>query len=95
MNGEEVEGQSKSHWDRIQTLSALNFNVGSYNTKCNSFNEALEAALALRAKRSELPYEIDGVVLKLDDEHLQNALGACTEKGEEHVFAGCKEQSAF
>lgn len=42
---------------------------------CNSIEDAIVAGNALAAKRNELPFEADGVVIKINDIALSNELG--------------------
>ena len=61
--------------ERLEYLSALGFPV----TRAASFHHSLEEAIAecqsWASRRIELPFEVDGMVIKIDDLALANALG--------------------
>ncbi|MBW2092438.1 MAG: NAD-dependent DNA ligase LigA [Deltaproteobacteria bacterium] len=48
------------------------------NAVCESIREVLEFYDRLEKRRHELPYEVDGLVIKVNDISLQNRLGATT-----------------
>jgi DNA ligase (NAD+) len=71
-----VEGRSfQTHWDVLQTLSRWGFKVNTRCEKCLGIEAALAYYERLRERREELPYEIDGVVVKVDSLALQEELG--------------------
>ncbi len=47
-------------------LAAWGFPVGKHRQVCKGTSEVLEFYSAIRAKRDQLPYEIDGIVVKLN-----------------------------
>jgi DNA ligase (NAD+) len=72
----EVRGRSfESHWEVLQTLKKWGFRVNPLIER----EVGLEAAIAyhhrLERRRHGLPYEIDGMVLKVDSLTLQERLG--------------------
>ncbi len=72
-----VEGISfRTQWEMLQSLSDWGFKVNPLREVCAGIDAALAYYARLREQREELPYEIDGVVLKVNDCELQAALGA-------------------
>lgn len=70
------EGQIPStQWDTLQYLKALGFPVASQARLCQDFDEALQACHQAAAWRDELPYEVDGIVIKVNDLRLARDLG--------------------
>ena len=73
-----VDGQPalESHWESLARLHNLGFKVNPYRTCAAGAPEALEFIRKWESKREELPYEIDGVVIKVDSVAQQQALGS-------------------
>jgi len=71
------EGQPMldSQWQTLETLAAAGFKVNRYRRLCNGFNELLDFINEWDSKRDSLPYEIDGVVAKVDSVQQQTELG--------------------
>lgn len=57
----------RTHTEELEALRALGLPVPAMWSACAGIDEALAKAEALKSRERELPYEIDGVVLKLDD----------------------------
>ena len=64
-----------SHWDSLETLSKAGFKVNRYRSKCDALDELLAFIKEWETKRDSLPYEIDGVVVKVDSVEQQEKLG--------------------
>jgi DNA ligase (NAD+) len=64
-----------SQWQTLETLSAAGFKVNRFRKKCRDVEELLQFIREWDAKREELPYEIDGVVAKVDSVSQQETLG--------------------
>ncbi len=64
-----------SHWEVLQILQSWGFPVNPLVQKVNDINIFLEYFARMGDLRKSLPYEIDGVVLKVDDLALQEKLG--------------------
>ena len=62
-------------WEVIAYLRALGFPVPDGITHAKNIHSVLEAYQGWTAKRESLPYEIDGVVIKVNDLNLAAALG--------------------
>ncbi len=64
-----------SHWHSLDELERMGFKVNRHRKLCGGIEEALAVCRQWEAQRDELPYEIDGVVLKVDSIAQQSALG--------------------
>jgi DNA ligase (NAD+) len=71
-----VEGVTfQTHWDVLQSLGRWGFRINPYIEQCHGIDAALAYYERLSQEREELPYEIDGVVIKVNVLALQEALG--------------------
>ncbi len=64
-----------SQWETLERLWAAGFKVNRFRKKCRDVEELLAFIREWDAKREELPYEIDGVVAKIDSAQQQETLG--------------------
>jgi DNA ligase (NAD+) len=64
-----------SHYDSLQFMKKLGFVINPNTRKVNNINELLEYIGEWTIDRNSLPYEIDGIVIKLDDINDQKRLG--------------------
>ncbi|MGM0769883.1 MAG: NAD-dependent DNA ligase LigA [Pseudomonadota bacterium] len=64
-----------SHWDSLQKVREWGFRINPEMRKATGAEECLAAYRELMEKRAELPYEIDGIVFKVNSFELQQALG--------------------
>ena len=65
----------KNQWEVLQTLSKWGFNVNRSNIKQgNDIHECIQYYHNIDVIRRSLPYEIDGVVIKVDDLDIQKRL---------------------
>jgi DNA ligase (NAD+) len=73
----QVEGAqpSSSHWEVLDELTRLGFKVNTHRKLCKDVGEVLAFCAAWEAQREQLPYEIDGVVVKVDSLDQQRRLG--------------------
>lgn len=72
----EISGLSlSSHWEILETLSAFGLKVNRLAKKCGNIEEAIQFFREMGEKREELPYEIDGTVVKVNSLDLQARLG--------------------
>ncbi|MBI4465492.1 MAG: NAD-dependent DNA ligase LigA [Acidobacteria bacterium] len=60
----------------LEALSALQFKVNPHWRYCRDIEQALEFCGEWESKRDSLPYEIDGVVVKVNSISLQQELGS-------------------
>ena len=71
-----AEGRRLSnHWDSLQLLKKLGFKISDYVELCNSVGQVRGYYDKLEKKRNDLPYEIDGMVIKVNDFDLQRDIG--------------------
>jgi DNA ligase (NAD+) len=67
--------QVKRHSEALEILKQLHFKTSAPAEKFRSIDEAIAYCERWDAKREKLPYEIDGIVIKVDEISLQNELG--------------------
>jgi len=65
----------ETHWERMDYLKSLGFKVNPYNKLCKTIEEVEEYHQERQEKRESLPYETDGVVVKVNSIELQDRLG--------------------
>ena len=65
-----------SHWSALQALSQAGARTNLDAARCNTLDGVIDYCQKLEARRNELDYEADGVVVKVDDLALQEAFGA-------------------
>jgi DNA ligase (NAD+) len=72
-----VDGQPALpwHWENLERLRALGFKVNSYARRVAGLEELLALCREWGELRDKLPYEIDGVVAKIDSIEQQRRLG--------------------
>ena len=73
----ELEGaeQPESHRDALALLAQAGLKVSPLRAIAATISEAYEVCLAYQARRHTLPYDIDGMVIKVDDFSAQRQLG--------------------
>src|SRR5699024_1576378 len=64
-----------SHHEHLQHLEMLGFKINPHWKKCASIEEVLDFIDQWTVRRPHLDYEIDGIVIKVDDLSLQETLG--------------------
>lgn len=65
----------KTHYEALMFMKKLGFNVNPNIEKVNNIQELLMYIQKWTGNRSTLPYEIDGIVIKLNDISMQEKLG--------------------
>ncbi len=65
----------ESQWDTLEALNSLGFKVNPHRARLKGLTAMLDYAGQWLGKRGNLPYEIDGLVLKVDSIALQRELG--------------------
>jgi len=73
--GEVLGYTFKTHWQFLNTLPHWGFRVNTLARQCRRIEEAIVYYNEISSERESLPYEIDGVVIKVDDLDLQSRLG--------------------
>jgi len=64
-----------SHHEMLSRLKTLGLPVNDLIRRCDSIAEVIAVFHEMASLRHQLPYEIDGMVVKVDDLHLQERLG--------------------
>ena len=64
-----------SHWDALQWLKAHGFRVNDDVKRLTTEDEVVAQCRSWEDRRGQLDFEIDGVVVKVDDVELQRRLG--------------------
>ena len=63
------------HHECLEYMKSLGFNVNPTYKICNNIDEVIEYIKEKTTKRESLPYDIDGIVIKVDNVKYQNMLG--------------------
>ncbi|MBW2449660.1 MAG: NAD-dependent DNA ligase LigA [Deltaproteobacteria bacterium] len=66
----------ESHWDTLFALQKLGFRINPHTRPKITIKKVIECYKDLSEKRHLLPYDIDGMVIKVDSLSLQRRLGA-------------------
>lgn len=71
-----MEGmQLTNHWETLHFLKELGFNISEHIELCGSAVDVAQYYVKVLSMREELPYEIDGIVIKVNDYQVQSILG--------------------
>ncbi|HLR72362.1 MAG TPA: NAD-dependent DNA ligase LigA [Pseudogracilibacillus sp.] len=73
--GEWEIDEISAHSERLQFLSKLGFKINPEWKKCDTIDEVIEYVTYWTENRQNLSYEIDGIVIKVDDLAQQERLG--------------------
>jgi DNA ligase (NAD+) len=65
----------KTHQKEHEILKELGFKTNPYNKYCQNLKEIFEFHKEIQKKREELPYEIDGIVVTINDNKIFEKLG--------------------
>jgi DNA ligase (NAD+) len=72
------EERWRHHWEKLQALSAFGFETNPENRLCLGMDEVKAYRDRMAERRFELPYDTDGVVVKVDDLDFRQRLGAAS-----------------
>lgn len=72
---EDSRPAADSHWECLEMLARMGFRVNPHRRRCPDIEAAIEFCQTWEAQRDELPYEVDGVVVKVDSAAEQRRLG--------------------
>ncbi len=73
----EAEGwHPRTQWDMLDAFSSWGFKTNPTNARVDTLEDVIAACAAWGHRREALGYEIDGVVVKVNDLALQDELGA-------------------
>ncbi len=65
----------KTHWESLQAVKEWGFHVNDESRLCNTINEVLAFINEWDKKRFDLSYDIDGIVIKVNNYNQQQELG--------------------
>jgi DNA ligase (NAD+) len=72
----QIEGKSLNcHWDALQQFSEWGLKTDRHNKRCTGIDQIQKYRKKLGEKRDDFDYEIDGVVIKVDDYKHREVLG--------------------
>lgn len=78
-NVQKIEGKEfSSHYDELNYLERLGFNVNPVRIYCKNIEEVFSAINKIGENREKLTFGIDGAVVKVDDLNLRKILGTTT-----------------
>ncbi len=64
-----------AHWERMRWLAEAGFRVNPHTTRYDTLDEVIEHCARWEHERERLDYDIDGIVVKVDDASLYDKLG--------------------
>jgi DNA ligase (NAD+) len=73
--GEASRPIARTHWEALRHFRDWGFAVNPLSKLCRGVEEVLAFHREMAARRAELPYDIDGVVYKVNDLALEERLG--------------------
>lgn len=68
--------QLPTHGENLSYLECLGLPVNTHHALCNNIDDIITQAREWQEKRPDLPYDIDGIVIKVNSIAQQNKLGA-------------------
>jgi DNA ligase (NAD+) len=71
-------GAWKSHWEKLRELARLGFDMNAENRLCLGIEEVKAYRDRMAERRFQLPYDTDGIVVKLDSLDWRQRLGAAS-----------------
>jgi len=63
------------HYETLMTLKKLGFKVNDRTKKCSSIDEVISYIQEIEAIKHDLPYEIDGIVIKVNQKDVYEKIG--------------------
>jgi len=71
-----IEGtEFNSHWEELEQFPKWGLRTDKNNKKCDSFEQVRSYRQELSQRRDDLPYEIDGIVIKVNQKKIWDRLG--------------------
>lgn len=64
-----------SHWDSLGLLDSWGFQTCTHNRKCDTIDQVIDFIHLWEQRRTELSYDIDGIVIKVNNYAQQQELG--------------------
>ena len=75
-NVQKIEGvEFNSHFEELEYLAELGFNVVPFRKNCKTIEEAIDAIKEIGENRDQLTFGIDGAVVKVDNLALREKMG--------------------
>ncbi len=74
--GQAAGWQPRTQWEMLDAFRDWGFKTNPNNARVTTIDEVVAACAAWEHRRESLNYEIDGVVVKVNDLHIQSELGA-------------------
>ncbi|HEY0244471.1 MAG TPA: NAD-dependent DNA ligase LigA, partial [Mucilaginibacter sp.] len=65
----------KTHWESLQAVKSWGFHTNEHSRLCNTIDDVFAFIALWDKKRFDLSYDIDGIVLKVNDFNQQQELG--------------------
>ena len=69
-------GLDNSQWQNLNNMSNMGLPINDYRAKCSTVDEIAQYYKRILDRRPDLPFEIDGIVIKVDQRSEQQELGA-------------------
>ncbi len=69
------KNQPMTHYDSISLIESIGFPVNPYKKLCKKIDDILEFHSHWEENRDEIPFEVDGIVIKVNDLSQQERLG--------------------
>jgi DNA ligase (NAD+) len=70
------EIELRSHYENLQILKEMGFPINTHSRICKNINDVYKYCKEWEQKRETLPYDIDGVVIKINSIKQQEILGS-------------------
>ena len=74
--GQVSENEPRYHWEAIERFKRLGLKTNPNNARVETIDDVVAQVATWEHRRESLGYEIDGVVIKIDDLDIQRELGA-------------------
>jgi DNA ligase (NAD+) len=68
-------GVPKTQWETLEFLKLLGFSVSKYSELCKNIQEVLRISEIWQKRRDHINFEVDGIVIKINDLDLDKSLG--------------------
>lgn len=73
--GEDRDKLFPGHWESLEAVKSWGFPVSTMSEQCHTIEEVIAFVRKWEKKRHDLTYEIDGIVIKVNDYSQQDDLG--------------------
>ncbi|MBE0686953.1 MAG: NAD-dependent DNA ligase LigA [Anaerolineaceae bacterium] len=68
-------GVPKTQWEVLEYLKLLGFSVSEYSERCDDIQKVLRISEIWQTRRDQIDFEVDGIVIKINDLELDRNLG--------------------